>query len=332
MDTVKRNKKSLSQTLMGLWQEFDFVFIFAFIFIAYLFVNGRATNWAAIMNILRHSSTIGMVALAIGLVILIGDIDLSVGSSIALVGGFSVLVFNATGNMWLTILFGIFVGAVAGLFNGLLIGIVKMPAFIATLATMLMYRSISQYYLSGMGVAMYKIDVKAAQYDLFFKLGNGNVFTIPILWLIFVCTAILLIYVTTSTKFGKTLFAIGSNEKGAKLAGINTRWVRVLVFTLSGMLIGVAAVMFAGNNGTITPAQAGKNYELYAIAAVVIGGISMSGGRGKMIGIIFGMLTFTVIDKIILSLGVNPLINDTIKGAILLIAIVLQMLQRKRRV
>ncbi len=327
----KQNNAQKESILKWLWFNFNYVIIFFVIFIAYLIVNGKATNWAAITNIMRHSSIIGIVALAMGLIILIGNIDLSVGSTVALVGGFSVLVFNATGSLALTIVFGIAAGGVAGLINGLLIGKIRMPAFIATLATMMMYRSVSQYYLSNTGVAMYKIDANAAQYDAFFALGNGNQFTIPILTIIFIVIACILIYVTTSTKFGKTLYAIGSNEKAAKLSGINTERVRVVVYVIAGALVGLAAVMFAGQNGTITPSSAGKNYELYAIAAVVIGGLEMSGGRGKIMGVIFGMLTFTVIDKIILSLGYNPLINDTIKGAILLIAIMLQLLQSRRK-
>lgn len=328
----KNNAKSLNGSLIidslkYLWQNCNFIIIFMVIFVAYLIINGRATNWAAITNIMRHSSIIGIVALAMSLVILIGDIDLSVGSSIAFVGGFSVLVFNSTGSLLLTLLFGIVAGAFVGLINGILIGKIKMPAFIATLATMMMYRSISQYYLSGTGVSMYQISSEARAYDAFFTLGNGNVLTIPILTIIFVLIVGILIYVTNYTKFGKTIYAIGSNERAAKLSGINTERVRVIVFVIAGCLIGLAAVLFAAQNGTITPSSAGKNYELYAIAAVVIGGVSMSGGKGKIFGVIFGMLTFTIIDKIILSIGLNPMINDTIKGAILLIAIVIQMLQ-----
>lgn len=325
---IDTQKKSIKNGMKYLWQNCNFVVIFLVIFIAYLIINGSATNWAAITNIMRHSSIIGIVALAMSLVILIGDIDLSVGSSIAFVGGFAVLVFNHTGSLVLTILFGIVAGAFVGLVNGVLIGKVKMPAFIATLATMMMYRSISQYYLSSTGVSMYQIDSSAAGYDTFFSLGNGNIITIPILTLIFVVIALVLIYISNNTKFGKTIYAIGSNEKAAKLSGINTERVRILVFTIAGCLIGLAAVLFAAQNGTITPASAGKNYELYAIAAVVIGGISMSGGKGKIFGVIFGMLTFTIIDKIILSIGLNPLINDTIKGIILLIAIMIQMAQK----
>lgn len=328
MENSKKNRPGWSSYLKWIWQNANYVLIFAVIFLVYLLINGQATNWAGITNIMRHSSVIGIVALAMGLIILIGDIDLSVGSSIALVGGFSVLIFNATGSVAITLAAGILGGAFTGLINGMLIGKVRMPAFIATLATMMMYRSISQYYLANSGVAMYKVDASSPGYDAFFKLGNGNIMTIPILTLVFLAMALMLIYINGSTKFGKTIYALGSNEKAARLAGINTEWLRVAVFVIAGALVGLAAVLFAAQNGTITPSSAGKNYELYAIAAVVIGGVSMLGGKGKIVGVIFGMLTFTIIDKIILSLGYNPLINDTIKGAILLMAILFQMFQK----
>lgn len=136
----------------------------------------------------------------------------------------------------------------------------------------------------------------------------------------------LMTYLTTSTKFGKKVYAIGSNEKASALSGINVSLTRVAVFMIAGVLMGIASFLYVANVGSVDPATSGKNYELYAIAGVVIGGISMSGGKGSVLGIAFGSMAFTIIDKIINAMGVNPLINDTIKGAILLLAIAIQML------
>ena len=133
-------------------------------------------------------------------------------------------------------------------------------------------------------------------------------------------------YLSTSTKFGKRVYALGSNERAAQLSGINVSMTRVLVFVIAGVLMGIASFLYVANVGSVDPATSGKNYELYAIAGVVIGGISMSGGKGRILGVVFGSMSFTIIDKIITALGLNPLINDTIKGAILLLAIAVQML------
>ena len=121
------------------------------------------------------------------------------------------------------------------------------------------------------------------------------------------------------------MYAIGSNEKAAHLAGINVTLTRVMVYVITGILAGIAAFLWLAMNGSVDPATIGKSYEMYAIAAVVIGGISMSGGKGKLLGVLFGAMSYNIIDKIIASLGFDALINDTIKGSILLVAVLVQM-------
>jgi len=316
--------------LSAAWANYNFVFVFAVIFIVYFVINIQAVNWGALSNILRHSSVVGVVALAMGMIILTGDIDLSVGSTVSLVGGGSVLVFNATGSIALTFLFGILAGAACGAVNGFLVSILKMPSFIATLATMLIFRSIASWLMTAyFQLSMFRLDHNLPQYQLYFRIGNGNLFNFPILFMIFLLVTVAMVYLTTSTKFGKSVFAVGSNEKAARLAGINVRMTRMLVFVVAGALTGLAAVMLSGQMSGILASTAGRSYELYAIAAVVIGGISMTGGKGRMLGVIFGVVTFTIVDNIIMALRFNPLINDTFSGLILLAAILLQLAQKR---
>ena len=129
----------------------------------------------------------------------------------------------------------------------------------------------------------------------------------------------------TNTKYGKKVYAIGSNERAAELAGVNVNWMRVSVYVVAGLLVGVGAFFQLAMNGSIDPATTGRSFEMYAIAAVVLGGISMSGGKGKCIGILFGAMSYTVIDKIITALSIDSLINDAVKGTILLLAILIQI-------
>ena len=129
---------------------------------------------------------------------------------------------------------------------------------------------------------------------------------------------------TTCTKFGKQLYAVGSNERAARLSGINVDGVRIAVFVITGVLTGVSAFLWISMNASVDPATTGGSYEMYAIAAVVLGGIAMSGGRGKCVGILFGVMSYTVIDKIIVALKMNTLLNDTVKGTILIVAIIVQ--------
>ena len=322
-NTAPANKKSFTK-VMG---NYSFILIFLCIFLAFLIVNGSATTLNGVMNILRHSTVVGIIAMGMGMVIITGGIDLSVGSMMALIGGTSVVVFNATNNTLVTLLFALAAGCLLGFFNGILIGKVKMPAFIVTLATMMIYRSISQYYLRAVvRQSIYNMDGTLSAYEGFYGFGQYKVFdVVPMVGVIFILAMAVVVFMTTSTKFGKTVYAVGSNEKAAQLAGISVGWTRVLVYVITGVLCGLASFLWLAMNGAVDAATIGKSNEMYAIAAVVIGGISMAGGRGKLLGVIFGAMSYTCIDKIIATLGFDALINDTIKGSILLVAVFVQI-------
>ena len=322
---MNKNTKINKGQLGALVSNFSFVLIFAAIFIGYLIINQGATTWSGVMNILRHSAVVGIMAFGMGLVIITGGIDLSVGSMLALVGGMSVVVFNACNSIFVTLLFALALGGVCGLINGLLIGKMKMPPFIVTLATMLIYRSVAQYYLRTTGSSIYNMDGTLSSYDAFYGFGQAKIATIPVVGLVFLLVCVIMVFMSTNTKFGKTVYALGSNEKAARLAGINVELTSVLVYVITGLLTGIAAFLWMAMNGSVDPATLGKSNEMYAIAAVVIGGISMSGGKGKILGIAFGAMSYTIIDKIIASLGFDALINDTIKGTILLLAVMVQI-------
>ena len=322
-NTTLTPRKSGSITkLMG---SYSFVLIFLGIFLAYLFINHGATTWSGVMNILRHSAVVGILAFGMGMVIITGGIDLSVGSMLALVGGLTVVVFNNTNSLILTLLFALACGAACGLVNGLFIGVAKMPAFIVTLAPMLIYRSISQYYLRTLKLSIYNMEGTLSTYETIYGFGQAKIATVPVVGIVLLLITAAMVYVSTMTKFGKQVYAIGSNERAAHLAGINVTRTRVLVYVITGLLAGIASFLLLAMNGSVDPATVGKSYEMYAIAAVVIGGISMSGGKGKLLGVLFGAMSYTIIDKIIASLGVDALINDTIKGSILLVAVLIQM-------
>ncbi len=317
--------------------QYSFVLVFCVILLIYAVTSG-GLNWSAIMNIFRHSAVIGIIGVGMGLICLTGEIDLSVGSMLAMDAGFSVVVYNMTGSIFLTLLFALTFGAFCGAVNGVLVGIVQMPAFIVTLATMLIYRSFAQYFcqridkeLIGGGSSVYKMSSSIASYQSFYGFGNGKVMTVPIVGLILILVTILFVYLTTSTKFGKKVYAIGSNPKGALLSGINVPMMKTVVFVIAGALVGLGAFLWIAMNASADPATTGKSYEMYAIASVVLGGISMSGGKGKCAGIIFGAMSYTVIDKIIVALKMDSLINDAIKGIILLLVILIQIMGPKLR-
>ncbi|MDO4460236.1 MAG: ABC transporter permease [Clostridia bacterium] len=330
---MEKTKKSGS-VLGKIWSQYSFIFVFIAIFAVYALVSSSLT-WSGVMNIFRHTAVVGTLALGMGLICITGEIDLSIGSMLALIGGLSVMVFNVTGSIIATLLFTLASGAVFGLVNGFLVGVVEMPAFIVTLSTMLIYRSASQYIcklvpkdLIGNGSSVYKMNqgegFKEA-YNSLFGFGNGKFFTVPVVGILLIIVTIIFVYVSSSTKFGKKVYAIGSNKKAAGMAGINVQLNKTLVFVIAGVLTGLGAFIWIAMNGSCDPATTGKSYEMYAIAAVVLGGISMSGGKGKVVGIIFGAMSYTVIDKIIVALKMDSLIQDAIKGVILVIVILIQV-------
>ena len=328
MSEKRKNAPRLSAG--KIWSGYSFIFIFAAIFIAYSLVNASLT-WVGVMNILRHSAVVGIIALGMGLVVITGQIDLSVGSMLAFVGGFAVIVFNTTNSIVLTLLAAMAMGAVCGLINGVLVGKAKMPAFIVTLATMLIFRSLTRFVcheipvsISGGSNSLFKLLSSNSLYKPFYSFGNSKFLTIPVTGLFLIVLTAIIVYVTTSTKFGKQLYAAGSNERAARLSGINVDNVRVAVFVITGVLTGISAFLWISMNASVDPATTGGSYEMYAIAAVVLGGISMAGGSGKCVGILFGVMSYTVIDKIIVALKMNTLLNDTVKGAILIVAIIVQ--------
>lgn len=327
-----KTKSGLSLKKVGRFcGEYSFILVFILIFCVYV-ITSNGLTWAGVMNIFRHSAVVGIIAIGMGLVCVTGEIDLSVGSMLALDAGFSVIIFNITDNIALTLIFSVGFGALCGIVNGVLVGYIHMPAFIVTLATMLIYRSFAQYFcqqidsnLLGGGNSVYRMIGEKSSYQAMYDFGNGRIASIPIVGLVLVILTILFVYITTSTKYGKKVYAVGSNAKGAQMTGINVNAVKVSVFTICGILVGIASFLWISMNASADPATTGNSYEMYAIAAAVLGGISMSGGKGKCIGILFGAMSYTSIDKIIIALKMDSLINDAIKGIILIIVIMIQL-------
>ena len=325
------------------WSKANFIYIFLAVLLIYFFSAINTFNWNLFTNIWLSSVTIGVIAIGMGLIILLGDIDLSVGSMFAFAGGIGILAHNAvyssTGDNGLAFLVCLIaclgVGVVCGFINGFFIGLLKMPSFIVTLATMLIFRSIIQYILSiqvdpvtGQNISTFRLTGYTSTtgnwlYNLYFT----QVLQISMVTIIFIIIGILVWLMTKYTKFGRKIYAVGSNAKAAGLVGIKSSWIKVAVFSIAGGLVGISSLLQIAMRGNIDAAATGTSYELYAIASVVLGGIAMSGGRGSILGVIFGTAAFQTIDRIIAALHLNPNLNDTIKGAILIIAIALQVVK-----
>lgn len=340
---IKNDKKDSENTvkIMGrVWTKYSFVFVFAIILVVYIFTiqaNGNTFRWGHISAILSSQNTVivGTIALGMALVIITGQIDLSIGSALVLCSGVAIMAFNITNSIILTLLAALIAGALCGLINGVLAGFAKMPPFIVTLGTMLIYRSITLSFvrgidpkITGSSSSQFSLISANSKYDfLRMKFGTGNIpgLSIPYITIVFVIVMLLFIVITKNTKYGKSVYAVGSNEKAAHLSGIKVQWTKVTVFVVTGMLVGVASFIQACKIGNVTPASSGKSYEMYAIAAVVLGGISMSGGKGNILGVFFGALSYTTINFIIVSIpSLSTDIQDTFQGLVLIAVILVQ--------
>jgi ribose transport system permease protein len=339
---MKNEKKSFGATLGRVWSQYSFIFVLVIIMIGYAFTiqsNGNTFKWSHIAAILSSQNTVivGTIALGMAFVIITGQIDLSVGSSLVLVTGVTIMVFNMTNSILLMVLAALATGALCGAINGLLVGLGRMPPFVVTLGTMLIYRSLTLSFvrkidkaISGSGSSQFAMISDNSKYEfLRMKFGTGKLklggFSLPYIFFVFLLMAIIFIVISRNTKYGKTIYAVGSNEKSARLAGINVTWVKISVFIMTGLCVGVASILQACKIGNVTPASSGVSYEMYAIASVVLAGVSMAGGKGNMVGVIFGALSYTTINFIIVSIpGLSVDIQDTFQGLVLIIVILIQ--------
>ena len=325
------------------WSKYSYIFVFLIILIVYAFtimINGNRFNSNHISNIFSSSNTVivGTMAIGMALVIITGQIDLSIGSALVLCTGVTILSYNATGgNVLVMLLAALGSGFLCGLINGVLVGYAKMPAFIVTLGTMLIYRSLTLSVvrdidpaLTGSTSSQFALISDYPSYDfLRMKFGTGSIrilgFKVPYIAILFVVLTIFFIFLMSRTKFGKSVYAVGSNAKTARLTGIHVEGVKVSVFAITGLLVGVASFLQACKLGNVTPASSGTSYEMYAIAAVVLGGVNMAGGRGKILGVFFGALSYTTINFIIVSIpGLSIDMQDTFQGLVLIAVILVQ--------
>ena len=283
-------------------------------------------NW---LNILRNNSSVGIIALGMTFVIISGGIDLAVGSTVVAVGSLSMILMDAnTGGVLgtlgitgvpayiLTTVIAIVFGTLLGAGNGALITAGKIPPFIATLGAMKILRSVTQHFMQTQSPAVPKAFLSIASAKI------GNLMLLPILyWLVL---AVALHIVSKKTVFGRHVFAVGSNERTTRLSGINVNRVKMGVYALMGAVVSAAAILQVSRIGAMDPANAGSGYEMDAIAAVIVGGTSMSGGKGSVVGTVFGMLIIAVMNNLLNLMGVPPFLRDAFKGVIIIAAVLMQ--------
>ncbi|HIS13161.1 MAG TPA: ABC transporter permease [Candidatus Ornithospirochaeta stercorigallinarum] len=302
--------------------------------IALGFDQGSFSRWFAIwsrnwINILRNNATIGIISLGMTFVIITGGIDLAVGSTLVAIGAIIMVFIDSSATGLLTaigitgvpsyligIIIGLIAGVILGEFTGILITIGKLPPFIATLGMMKICRSVTQQCMQTLNPQVPREFTQIANLSI-----GGQMFMPIIYWL---AIAFIMYMISKHTAFGRHVFAVGSNERASRLSGINVERVKRTVYAIMGLLVGCAAVLQVSRIGAMDYANAGSGYEMDAIAAVIVGGTSMAGGRGSISGTILGVLIIAVMNNLLNLIGVPPFLREAFKGFIVIAAVLLQ--------
>ena len=273
-----------------------------------------------LLNILKQVSYSGIIGLGMAFVIIGGGIDLSVGSMTAFVAAITILVYNALGGSALGLaaawVVAICLGAAAGFFNGIIITKGRVAPFIVTLGTMAIFRSLT-LYIGNAGQFI-------ADGNLYSDMGMSSILGVPLAVIVFFLLAFLLSGLLNRTRFGRYACAVGSNEKVALYSAINVDVTRLLTYVLTGAMVGVSAILLSARMGSMNSSNGAVNFELDAIAAVVIGGTPMTGGRGTVWGVVIGAIILGIINNMLNMLSVSPYLQGTVKGLVIIAAVFLQ--------
>jgi ribose transport system permease protein len=284
-----------------------------------------------LFNVTRQISVNLCISIGMTLVILTGGIDLSVGSILAFTGAIAAgLIKNGIefqgANLFIgftllgVILAAIIVGCILGLFNGWMITKFKVPPFVATLAMLTIARGFTMLYTKGFPITQLG--------DNFNFIGTGWFLGVPMpVWISLLIIVLSVVFVS-KTPMGRYIYAIGGNEKAALLSGVNVKRVKIFVYMIAGALAGVGGLLVTARLDSAQP-NAGMGYELDSIAAVVIGGTSLSGGKGSIMGTVIGALIIGVLNNGLVLLNVSPFWQQVIKGLVILLAVIIDRLQKK---
>jgi ribose/xylose/arabinose/galactoside ABC-type transport system permease subunit len=310
MTSIRTGSTSLA-SLAALWRLAGVLVALVLLVIAASLISDRFLTLPNIVNVVRQVAIVGILALGMTFVILTKGIDLSVGSIL----GISVVLYAGlleTQAMWVAIPLGLAAATLAGLVNGVGVAYAGIPPFIMTLGMLSFVRGLAFIYTGGTPIPIIN--------ESFYDLGNGYVFGVPIPSLILVAVLVASGIILSLTPFGRSVYAIGSNEDAARLSGVPVRLYKTAVYAISGLVSGLAGLVYASQLSIGTPI-AGQGYELDAIAAVVVGGTSLFGGKGSVLGTFIGTLIIGVLANILNLTGVDPFVQQLFKGALIVVAV-----------
>ncbi len=292
-------------------------------------LNPRFLSTVNLVNMANLIGLFGLFAIGQGLVIITGGIELSVGSMFALIGViFTDLMVNQGMPWQLVIPFAIVMGAGLGAIHGFLITRLNMQPFVVTLCGLLIYRGLARWYMNDATIGFGYGD----EFATLSWIASGRTFGIPHTFLTLLVVAAAMSVLLHRSVYGRYLFAVGKNEEAARFSGINAGLVTATAYIICGALAGLSAVFIAFYTNSISPSAHGNFYELYAIAAAVLGGCSLRGGEGSILGIVLGAILLQVLQNLVNLLGIPSSLNFAVMGTVILLGVLAdQQLQRRRQ-
>ena len=298
-----------------IYRKYGTILIFIGIFVLSSFLNETFLTTGNLTNVLRQVVVVSLLACGVTFIIILGHIDVSLGSVVALTGTIAASVMALTQNLALAISAGIASGIVVGLINGYVITYFKIPSFIMTLAMTTVARGAILLYTAG---------VPVSGLGDFQVIGQGNVGPVPISVLILIFVIVVSWVLLNRTKFGRHVYAVGGNAKAALASGINTDSVLRRAFVFNGILAAIAGIVLMSRINSGQPAG-GVAYEFDAITAVVVGGTSLMGGTGTIMGTVIGAMIIGVINNILNLMNISSYWQQIVKGVIIAVAVILDV-------
>lgn len=318
--------RPVGDLIKSVWQNYSILLVFLVLIGICGIAAPRFLNPGNLLIILLNASIVGIIALGMTIVIIAGGIDLSSGSVFATAGAVLILLqrmVHADGTPIVPLPFAILaclaVGTAFGYLNGIIITKAKLPPFIVTLAIGHIARGLTLRACRGATIM---------GNDFPGVFGNGRVFGVPIPFVIMLVMAIVFHILLTRTKFGSYVFAVGGNENAARYSGIKVDRIRILTYMLVGMCTGIAALIEMSRMAAVAAATSGNLYEFEAITAVIVGGTSLAGGKGRIIGTVVGAIILGVVLNMMIMLNISPYLVLTVKGGVILFAVLLQRRER----
>lgn len=327
MESLKSEQKSLNfENLISIKNEinlksFGLIFVILGIVIIMSFISPVFMTQKNIINIIRQISINGIIAVGMTFVILTGGIDLSVGSVVAMTSVIIGYLLGIEVPWIIACTVGVLVAIAFGIFNGIMVAYIGFQPFIATLATVTMGKGIALAFSGG---RPFPIRNKS-----FLELGKGYIGNIPIPVIILIVVVIIGLIVLNTTTFGRYIFAVGGNKNAAKLSGVKTKKVELSVYVISAICAAIAGLILSARISSGQPTS-GIGYELDAIAATAIGGTSMSGGMGSLIGTVYGFIILGLMTNSMNLLNINSFYQEIVKGIIIVIAVFLDMSSKRK--